>query len=99
MTVNVNNKVELECYAKCIPEPVDYQWFYYNRTSIPLKGAKSWKLIINKITMSNAGHYCCRVQNRRLRDDRYAVFSQYATVNVVDSKHAELGVLFTVIIN
>ena len=92
-TIVVNEKLELRCAAKCIPEPPDYQWFYcYETTSIPVKGAKSWKLIINKVMMGHTGYYCCRVHNRRrLRDDCYAEFSQYAMVTVKNHKHAELG--------
>lgn len=87
-TVGVNEMLELRCIAKCIPEPPDYQWFYGD--SVPLKGAKSWKLMIPKVMMNHSGYYCCRIQNRRLKDDRYAVFSQYAKVTVID-QHVELG--------
>ena len=101
VTVNVNERLELQCIANCVPEPPDYQWFYYapNGTSvIPLKGKKSWRLVIDKIAMGNIGHYCCRVQNRRLKEDKYAVFSDYATVMVKDNTHTELGMLLVIII-
>lgn len=101
VTVNVNERLELRCIANCVPEPPDYQWFYYapNGTSvIPLKGKKSWKLGIDKVAMSNTGQYCCRVQNRRLKEDKYAVFSGYAAVMVKDNTHTELGMLLEIII-
>ena len=99
LTVNVNEKLELQCIAKCIPEPPDYQWFYYRNTSVAfLKGKKSWKLVIDKVTMGNTGYYCCRVQNRRLKEDKYAVFSDYAEVIVKDNTHTELGMLLMVTI-
>ena len=92
MTIFVNEKLELRCAAKCIPEPPDYQWFYYGATSVPLKDAKSWRLIIDKVTMHHNGYYCCRVHNRRrLKDVDYAVFSQYAMVTVKGNKHADTG--------
>ena len=90
-TVNVNERLELRCIAKCIPEPPDYQWFYYHTAPVAIKGAKSWKFIIERVTMNNARYYCCRVQNRRIKDDRYAEFSRYAQVIVTESKYSELG--------
>ena len=101
LTVNVNEKLELQCFAKCIPEPPERQWFYCapNSTSpILLKGKKSWKLVIDKARTNNTGYYCCRVQNRRLKEDKYAVFSDYAEVIVKDNTHTELGMLLTVTI-
>lgn len=100
VTVSVNEKLQLRCVANCIPEPPEYQWFYCapNSTSpVPLKGKKTWRLVIDKAVMGNAGYYCCRVQNRRLREDKYAVFSDYAKVDVKDNTHTELGMLLMVL--
>ena len=100
MTVIVNKKLELQCFAKCIPEPPDYQWFYYgNSTSVPIKGAKYWKFIVSNVTLKHTGHYCCRVQNRRkLNDENYAVFSEYAKVNVQADEKTDFGMLFSAVI-
>ena len=94
--VGVNEKLELRCFARCIPEPPDYQWWLYNgRTTVPIRGAKSWRLSIDKVTVNHTGQYCCRVQNRRkINVNGYATFSQYAQVLVTDCKHPELGTSF-----
>jgi len=98
-TVNVNERLELQCIAKCIPEPADYQWFFYLTTAVTaIKGAKNWKLIIEKVTMNHTGYYCCRVQNRRIKDDRYAEFSKYARVTVTDYRYSGLGTVTITII-
>lgn len=92
-TVMSNERLELECIANCIPEPPAYQWFYYDRSIENYKlisGAKDWKLVIEPITVRDSGTYSCRVQNRRIKDAKRAVFT-YAKVVVNEYIHPELG--------
>jgi len=88
-----NERLELQCIANCIPEPPAYQWFRYDQSIKSyrlISGAKDWKFVIQSVSLRDGGVYSCRVQNRRIKDDKGAVFT-YARVVVKEYVNPELG--------
>lgn len=75
--VSVGQPVELECEASGVPKP-SYLWF---KGREPLPKHTTCRLTIEKVTLDDAGQYCCRASN-----EVNIVFSSWAEIKVTQPK-------------